>query len=88
MNDDTKIKELRKKGYGYKRIAKELSMTPSAVRHACIRIEEEQLLGGYCKNCNKEMMSIKGKKKKVFCSDQCRWQWWNKKRAGKHHGTN
>lgn len=35
MNDDlrNKINELKELGYGYKRIAKELSMTASAVRY-------------------------------------------------------
>ena len=64
MKDKNKrINELRDLGYGYKRIAKELSITPSAVRHACNKIEEESILKGFCKNCDKEMLSIKGKKK-------------------------
>jgi len=83
MNDKNKrINELRDLGYGYKKIAKELSITPSAVRHACSKLEEESLLKGHCKNCGIEMLSIRGKKKKTFCSDKCRWQWWNKQRKG------
>ncbi len=86
MKDKNKrINELRDLGYGYKRIAKELSITPSAVRHACNKIEEESILKGFCKNCDKEMLSIKGKKKKLFCSDKCRWQWWNEQRKGSSH---
>lgn len=69
--------ELRKKGYGYKRIAKELDMTVSAVRYAITKYEEDEVLSGVCKHCGQETMSIKGRKRKVFCSDKCRWAWWN-----------
>jgi hypothetical protein len=80
MNNDLKIKinELRQIGYGYKKIAKELSMTISAVRYACSKISDEDLLISNCQNCGLKIKSIKGKKKKRFCSDKCRWQWWNK----------
>lgn len=89
MIDDVKnkINELKEKGYGYKRIAKELSMTASAVRYTLAKISEEDLLVSTCKYCGIPMKSVKGKKKKVFCSDTCRWQWWNQKhREDKHHG--
>ena len=32
---------------------------------------------GSCLKCGNEIRSIKGKKKKRFCSDRCRWDWWN-----------
>lgn len=72
-----KIKELRQEGYGYKRIAKELSISSSAVRHLCLKIEDEEEFVSSCKNCNTRTRSTKGKKKKLFCSDKCRLQWWN-----------
>jgi len=34
-------------------------------------------LNGTCLKCGVEIKSIKGKKKKRFCSDRCRWDWWN-----------
>lgn len=46
-NERTKINELRKQGFGYKKIAKELSITPSAVRYACGLMGEKDLLFGY-----------------------------------------
>jgi predicted transcriptional regulator len=70
------IKQMRNDGKGYKKIAKELSLTPSAVRYACHKMSEE-LLNGKCENCGIKIKSIKGKKKKRFCSDRCRWDWWN-----------
>ena len=79
MNNDLKIKinELREMGYGYKRIAKELSMTTSAVRYACIKTDDVEELTSNCLNCNLKIKSMKGKKAKKFCSDKCRWHWWN-----------
>ena len=80
MNNDLNIKinDLRQIGYGYKKIAKELSMTISAVRYVCSKLSDEDLLDGSCENCGLKIKSIKGKKKKRFCSDKCRWMWWNK----------
>ena len=71
------IKQMRIEGKGYKKIAKELSLTPSAVRYACHKMSDEELLHGKCDNCGIKIKSIKGKKKKRFCSDRCRWDWWN-----------
>lgn len=87
-NDELKIKvnELRNEGYGYKKIATELSISVSAARYMCIKTTEEGLLTDNCEHCGLAIKSIKGKKKKRFCSDRCRWQWWNqKRREDKHH---
>ncbi|MDD4069274.1 MAG: hypothetical protein PHF05_02380 [Candidatus Izemoplasmatales bacterium] len=32
---------------------------------------------GTCLKCGVVIVSIRGKKKKRFCSDRCRWDWWN-----------
>lgn len=76
-NEKAKINELRKQGYGYKKIAKELSITISAVRYTCSTSLDEDLLSVNCEQCGLKIKSIKGKKKKRFCSDNCRWKWWN-----------
>ena len=81
MNKEIKINELREKGYGYKRIGKEVSIKPEAVRYICRKIDKVALIGT-CKKCGKQIKSIKGKKKKIFCSDKCRWKWWNEQRIG------
>jgi len=39
--------------------------------------KNEDLLIGNCLNCGIKIKSIKGSKKKRFCSDRCRWDWWN-----------
>ena len=54
MNNDILIKELREKGYGYKKIAHDLSMKPEAVRYICQKYEQEDLIGT-CKNCGLKM---------------------------------
>jgi hypothetical protein len=72
------LKQMRKEGYGYKKIAKELGLTLSVVRYACNKINDEDLLEGHCEKCGLKIKSIKGKKRKRFCSDRCRWDWWNK----------
>ena len=79
MNTTQKILELRSKGYGYKSIATELNLTRDQVRNTCNK-KERTPLEVVCKNCGKKVNSITGKKKKVYCSDKCRYQWWNKQR--------
>ncbi|MDY0316135.1 MAG: hypothetical protein RBQ63_00005 [Acholeplasmatales bacterium] len=83
MNDlNKKINELRELGYGYKKIANELNTSVSVVRYACNKQNEDGPVG-YCEHCGKEMQFIKGKKRKRFCSDRCRWEWWNEYRRKK-----
>jgi len=77
INERNKIVELKQLGYGYKKIAKELDITLSTVRYACSKMSDEDLLDGSCEHCGLKIKSIKGKKKKRFCSDKCRWIWWN-----------
>jgi hypothetical protein len=72
-----KIVELKKTGLGYKAIAKELFLTPSAVRHVCISKYNDPDKFGTCKNCGIRINHTPGKKKRQFCSDKCRMKWWN-----------
>lgn len=72
-----RIKELRIEGYGYKKIAKALDLTLSVVRYACYKIDQVDPLEGSCEHCGIKIKSIKGKKRKIFCSDRCRWDYWN-----------
>ena len=72
-----KIFELRNSGMGYKSIAKELSLTPSAVRSVCTAKYNNPDKYGTCKNCGIRVKQTPGKKKRQFCSDKCRKAWWN-----------
>lgn len=77
VEEKRKIIDLRNDGYGYKKIAKELNLPLSSIRYICEKGMTDTELIGTCKNCKKEIHSIKGKKRKRFCSDKCRLDWWN-----------
>ena len=40
--DKEKVLELREQGYGYKKIAKELSVSISSIRYLCEQINKEE----------------------------------------------
>ena len=77
------IAAYRKAGKGYKQIAKELDLSANSVKSYCRRnglcneTLEKNLPESACENCGKSIEQKKGKKKKRFCSDKCRNQWWN-----------
>ncbi len=71
-----KILELKSSGLGYKAIANQLSLTPSAVRCVCNSKYNDPNVYGYCKCCGIRMKLTPGKKKRQFCSDKCRMIWW------------
>ena len=68
--DKEKVLELREQGYGYKKIAKELSVSISSIRYLCEQInKEEQIVQiGECKECGDRIISKKGKKKNTEIS--------------------
>ncbi len=81
--DKKKIQELYKRGYGYKRIAKELNVSVGSVRNALLVTNNEML----CRYCGHKLTFVEGKKKKIFCCDACRYSYWNNKRKeDKKHG--
>ena len=73
------VTRLKKAGYGFVKIANTLSISVKEIRAICKEIDEVELLNGKCKNCNSKITSLKGKKIKQFCSDRCRWDYWNNK---------
>ena len=73
------IKKLRLRGLGYKRIAVCLNVSANTVKSICKReglekIEDTSI--NVCKLCGKELVFMKGKKQKKYCSDACRMKWW------------
>ncbi len=70
--------KLKKEGLSFKKISDQLSIPENEVRKIC-RKAGRSLLIGECKNCKTEVKSIKGRKVRQFCSDRCRWDWWNNK---------
>ena len=78
------IQMLREKGYGYKRIASELNLSVNTVKSYCRRhpvpaVESND--DSVCLNCGKPIEQIPQRKKKKFCSDKCRYSWWNKQQT-------
>lgn len=77
LEEKSKIYQLKKEGYGYKKIASELGVSVSSVQSFLKRNPVDIDLLGTCKRCGMTIQSIKGKKRKQFCCDRCRWDWWN-----------
>ena len=80
-NEKEQIIKLRNTGLGYKKISSELNIPVSTVRYVCsqpLEFKEAE----YCLFCGKEMHSIEGKKKKKFCCDKCRYDYWNRMKRG------
>ena len=77
------ILKLQLQGYGYRRIANMLSMSPNTVK-AYIRKQsiEKYLKEGlpFCLNCGKELVHVPKKRKKKFCSIECKMKYWNTKK--------
>ena len=77
LEEKQKIYLLKKEGYGYKKIANELGLSADSVKSFLKRKPLDTDLLGTCKRCGATIISLKGKKRKQFCSDRCRWDWWN-----------
>lgn len=84
MTPDQKeeIHKLRLRGLGYKAIAKELLLTVDMVKGYCKRhlSDPVELLGNEvtCLQCEKPLIQKGIGRTKKFCSDGCRYTWWNK----------
>lgn len=91
-----KIRRMRLDGNGYKHIASTLILPLSTVKSYCKRNglvgvgpvvamnnDVSVQLGLICRNCGKRLKHTAGKKRKFFCSDKCRKQYWNLHDGGK-----
>lgn len=87
MTEEEKLKiyKLRNQGYGYKKIAIELGINQSTIQSFIKRNNFDSSLLGVCKECGTSIKSIKGKKKREFCSNKCRMNWWNSHRDNIKH---
>lgn len=87
MTEDQKIiiRNLRKRGLGYKKISEEMGISVSTIKSFCKRNEigecplpkpmnENERLCLYCRGI---LIQPIGRKEKKFCSDKCRNKWWN-----------
>ena len=63
LEEKSKIYQLKKEGYGYKKIASELGISVSSVQSFLKRNPVDIDLLGTCKRCGMTIQSIKGKKR-------------------------
>ena len=79
------ILEMRQQGCSYTEIGDSLLLSPNTVKSICRRKDtkrkfKEKPTSDVCKNCGSPLKHLPGHRKKMFCSDRCRYTWWNKKR--------
>ena len=83
-----KINELKNKGYGYKKIATELSISQNTVKSYLKRTnvddKKEDENSSVCLFCGKVVIQNEHRKIKKFCSDKCRYNWHNTHKGGKN----
>ncbi|NQT60040.1 MAG: RNA polymerase subunit sigma-70 [Bacteroidetes bacterium] len=92
------ITELRRNGLTYDNIGKRMGLPTGQIRSFClsripVRDTDNQEEGeqAYCKTCGKMLVHTPGYRKKIFCSDGCRQDWWNhyaQIKTGKGWATN
>lgn len=84
-----RIRELRLEGEGYRSIASQVGLSRDIVRNYCkshglegyakalvMNIREQIQLGRACLWCGKELEQPYTGRRRKFCSDKCRREWW------------
>jgi uncharacterized protein YjcR len=70
------IRSLALQGFGYKRIADIVGLSPDTVK-SHLRRHPAKPESSVCMQCGKPLEQAKGRKEKKFCSDKCRMAFWN-----------
>lgn len=77
------VASLRQEGYSYRAIADYTGLTYDAVKSYCkrqklTRVQEHENLPerSFCRECGKEVPLLHGHRRRKFCSDECRMEWW------------
>ena len=83
------IREFRMKGVGYKAIASVLGLSRDVVRNYCkshgldgyaaevaVNMQEQIQQGSTCLCCSQVILQQNMGRKRKFCSDKCRREWW------------
>jgi predicted transcriptional regulator len=79
------IQQLRTEGQSYTKIADLLGISKNTIKSYCRRNNlggvalpvSEAVNTRFCRQCGEPLKQTAGKKKKKYCSDQCRMAWWN-----------
>lgn len=74
-NQQNKIRELRMLGETYSAIAANVDLSENTVKSFCRRNNIAENID-ICPVCSHALTHIHGKRKKRFCSDKCRMEWW------------
>ena len=91
------IENLRATNHSYSSIARILDLPVNSVKSVCRRhnftvdeahnakpaVSHEELI--QCKYCGKLMDNLWHRQKKAFCSDRCRWSYWNREKRLTHY---
>lgn len=77
------ILRLRRQGMPFTAIAEKLSLNRNTVKTFASRNERKFSMQGKCLNCGCETKQKPKTKTKQFCSDRCRYQYWNRHRSEK-----
>lgn len=80
------ILTMRQQGCSYSAIAERLLLSPNTVKSICRRggvrvLPPEKSTLDICKNCGAPLHQNTGGRKKTFCSNECRYAWWNRSRS-------
>ena len=87
-----KITEMRKGGFGYKRIAKDIGIPLDTVKSFCRSNKLTGYKGGskhptVCRECHQALVQPEKKKPIKFCSSVCRVNWWKKNQSKDNRKT-
>lgn len=84
-NEKMKIDNMRKSGFGYRRIAGFLGLSKDAVKYYVqkndTKIQSNATgitLKDICPNCCAPVVQTPHKRRKIYCSDKCRLQAWHR----------
>lgn len=76
------IMKMQREGHGYKRIATVTGLPVNAVKTFCRRhpVSDAEVARPTCRHCGKRVEQTPHKRRKLYCSDQCRMAWWKENR--------
>ena len=81
MFDKEVAKYYQRMGFGYKKVAALMDENINTVKAFLHRNPPTDT----CLCCGREITYTPQKKKKLFCSDACRYRWWNKHTSLRKH---
>lgn len=89
---EQQIRNLRMNGTGYRAIGAAVGLSRDIVRNYCRRhqlaglgavltLNAEDQTGIRCRSCGRKLIQKPRGRKRKFCSDKCRSDWWNRQRS-------